>query len=220
MEPQYDARYEEPSPAGAPLSAAPGPFARQVADEPVADAADEQVLARLLARLLVVGERPTAGQRSFYEAFTSRVDTPAEALGARPVSQQDVGAVAAGVRETMYMLAVALGCARGEPGEAVEVELDAQRTALGIGPSRADELARHAREYLVEERLVALHASGGGEAERQAIEEFADALGVSALDVEAAERRVLAAEGDSGIPTEPVPPADRPREPSRSTRSA
>lgn len=173
------------TPAARPAGAV-GPTAERLTDlvrsAPLGQAADRQVLLRMLVEVALADGVVTDDERTMLKAFGA---SPAELDGgAPPLTAEELGATTPSAREAMWSMVAAVAYADRRLDQVEQHRMASFAAWLGISRARASQLDRMAREHLVELMVQQAWRDGppSPSVERELMSE-ASRLGVTAVQV-------------------------------------
>ncbi len=120
-------------------------------NHPIADAADERLLARAAAEVLAGdGRSPTDDERAWYEPYTPQVDTPLFDLVDAPLEPGDVAELDPSKRNTIYAICQVLARADGDPDPRQRKGINRLQAVLDVDAVEAELLEHAARDHILE----------------------------------------------------------------------
>lgn len=169
-------------------------FHRIVGDARLTERHDQWVLAKMMAELARADGRIDQSERAIFSAFANsdigRIDILAREAPIRPDQFRDV---TPGLGEALMLMALAVAYSDNEFHDRERRLLTGYQQGLGISAARQPELELFAAEQVVDSMFEAMWEHGEPEAQHlQSVEQAGRVLGLTAEDVDIAERRVRA----------------------------
>ncbi len=167
------------------------PLAELLSAHPVRERADRVTLARMLAEMAAADDEMNAAERVLFAAFTDVGTLDLEALQEHPpLTADELAATSPEARDSMLALVYAQAFSDGEVDFIEDLRAERFREGLGIDGDRADELARIALDFVVDQALAVAFA--GGRVDDDALGQaraFAHGLGLDATSFDRIEAR-------------------------------
>jgi len=167
-------------------------FELQLADGPVEQPYDRQVLARMLVEIASADGTLVEAERAFMTEFLSPDVGSLESLLERPpLTSAELGSTTRGpVRGTLVMLASILALSDEDFDPAESARLDAYAHGLSLAAPQAAAMREAAQGFLLDQALDRMFSWGGHDAHaREQLYTLADKLGLSRDKAEMAEAR-------------------------------
>jgi len=167
-------------------------FTAQLSQAPVTQPYDQGVLARMLTEVAMADGQLDTEEMQFLSQFVPPQLGSIEELAKRPpLSTAELAETSRGpARETMLMIAWGLACADKVLAEAEARKLAGLAQGLGIAEGRVQELMRYAQEFVVDQAMYSVYASGSPDPSiRQEVYQLGQQLGLDPTSVERVEIR-------------------------------
>jgi uncharacterized tellurite resistance protein B-like protein len=179
------------------------PLAELLSAHPVRARADRLTLARMLAEMAEADDETGPAERALFAAFTDIGTLDLETLhDYPPLTADELAATSPEARDSMLALVYAQAFSDGEIDFIEDLRAERFREGLGVDGDRADDLARIALDFVVDQALSVAFAGGrvGEEALEQA-RDFAHGLGLDGASFDRIEARCRRRNGVATVAT-------------------
>jgi hypothetical protein len=181
------------------------PLAELLSAHPVRTRGDRLTLARMLAEMAEADDEANPAERALFAAFTDVGTLDLEALHTHPpLTADELSATSPEARDSMLALVYAQAFADGEVDFIEDLRAERFREGLGLDSDRADELARIALDFVVDQALAVAFAGGRFDADALAqARAFADGLGLDGTSFDRIEARCRRRNGVPSVTASP-----------------